>query len=80
MNLNSIKKKLKEILEEDFISVEKSTWNDNEHFIHVRAKYCSLNEAMKIARITGDANPIFCADLEYQIKILVQLENNDIKE
>lgn len=80
MNLNSIKKKLKEILEEDFVAVEKGTWNDNVHFIHVRANYCSLDQAMEISRISGDADPIFCADMDYQLKILVDLKNNDIKE
>ena len=80
MNLNSIKKKLKEILEENFVSVEKGTWNHNVHFIHVRANYCSLNQAMEIARISGDANPVFCADMDFHLKILVNLKNNDIKE
>lgn len=73
MNLNSIKKKLKEILEEDFVAVEKGTWNDNVHFIYVRANYCSLNQAKEIARICGVEDPVFCADLNYHLKILIDL-------
>lgn len=74
MNLNSIKRKLKEILEEDFVAVEKGTWNDNVHFIHVRANYCSLKQAMEIARIFGDADLVFCADVFCHLKILVHLK------
>lgn len=80
MNLNSIKRKLKEILEDDFVSVEKGTWNDYVHLIHVRANYCSLDQAMEIARISGDADPIFCADIDYHLKIIIDLKNNHIKE
>ncbi|GEM_PF-3676011 len=74
MNLNSIKKKLKEILKEDFVAVEKGAWNDKVHFIHIRAKYCSLKQAMEIARICGDADPVFCGDLNYHLKIIVDLK------
>ena len=80
MNLNSIKRKLKKILEEDFVAVEKGTWNDKVHFIIIRAKYCSLYQALEIASIFSDADPVFCADMDFHLKILVNLRNNDIKE
>jgi hypothetical protein len=74
MNLQNIKNKLKEILEEDYVDVQKGTWNDNVHFIHVRANYCTLYQAMEIARICGDADPVFCADINDRLKILVNLK------
>lgn len=74
MNLQNIKNEIKEILGDYFIAVEKGTWNDKVHFIHVRANYCSLNQAMEIARISGDANPVFCADMDFHLKIIVNLK------
>ena len=74
MNLNSIKRKLKEILKGDFVAVEKGTWNDKIHFIKVRANYCSLKQAMEIARIFGDADMVFYADGFCHLKILVHLK------
>ncbi len=74
MNLNSIKRKLKKILEEDFVAVKKGTWNDKVHFIHIRAKYCSLDQALEIASIFGDADPVFCGDYDNNVKIIIDLK------
>lgn len=73
MNLQNIKNEIKEILGDYFVAVEMGTWNDNVHFIYVRANYCSLNQAKEIARICGVEDPVFCADLNYHLKILIDL-------
>lgn len=80
MNLQNIKNEIKEILGDDFVAVEMGTWNDDVHFIYVIANYCSLCHAMEIARISGDADPLFTTDNNYRLRILVDLKNNDIKE
>lgn len=74
MNLQNIKNEIKEILGDDFVAVEMGTWNDNVNFIYVIANYCSLNQAMEIARISGDADPLFITDNNYHLKILVNLK------
>lgn len=79
-SLDNVTKELQELLKEDFVAVEMGTWNDNVNFIYVIANYCSLNQAMEIARISGDADPLFTTDNNYRLRILVDLKNNDIKE
>ena len=74
MNLQNIRNEIKEILGYDFISVETGTWNDDNHYIYIKARFCSLYQAMKISRISGDDNPLCCADFDNSIKITVDIK------